>query len=140
VPSSWPVQLIDQGIGCSKHGLAIVGEFGSVNIEYVVIFNYSGVFVFNGTYSRPELSWKIKDLWLTFSQNEIALLAEFYNDVLHQILYINIPSQQMIIIADYSNGLDAKAIRWGKWTFDFQPTTLSLIGKDQKLLIGDQGS
>ncbi len=136
VPSSWPVQVIDQGIGAAKHGIAIVGMFGSINIEYLIIMNYSGIFIFNGTYTRPELSWKIKDFWISFTQFEIALLSEIYNDPLHQIIFVNIPSMQMILIGDYANALNPKDIRWGKWTFNVQPTTMSLIGKDNVLLIG----
>lgn len=135
-PSSWPVQIVDNGVGCSKHGLAIVGEFGSINIEYLLVHNYSGIFVFNGTYTRPELSYKIKDLWLDFNQLEIILASEFYNDVLHQMIYINIPSENMILMGDYSNGLDFKSIKWATWTFNVSPKTLSLIGKDQILLVG----
>ncbi len=136
VPSSWQTEIIDQGIGAAKHGIAIVGEVGSINIEFLLVFNLSGIFVFNGTYTRPELSYKIKDFWLSIDLNTKILLSEFYNDVLNQIIAINFPYLNMILIGDYSNGLDFKAIKWAKWTIATPTTTMALIGKTNTFLLG----
>ncbi len=31
-----------------------------------------------------------------------------------------------MLIGDYKNGLDAKNIRWSKWRFDIETTTIAL--------------
>ncbi len=138
VPSSWNSVVIDNGIGCTKHGMIITGEEGSINIEFLILFNLSSIFVFNGTFVRPqgELGWKLRDFWINLSRNMILYLSEFYHDPIRQLIYINFPELNMILMGDYSNGLDFEKIKWAKWTFGIEPTTMSLINEDNKLLIG----
>lgn len=135
-PSSWPQVIIDQGLGSSKHGVCFVGANGSINLEYLVIHNYSGIFVFNGTFQRPELSYKIKDFWIPLDKVAVGIRYKILNDALNQILYVNIPDQKMILIGDYANGFNPKEIRWGKWTFDPEPTSMAIYDKTNILAIG----
>lgn len=138
VPSSWPVTVIDNGIGAGIHAVVVVGnENDAQSVEFVAIFDQSGIYLFNGTFAKPELSYKIKDYWL----ESIALSHgpdQFYNDPIHQIIYINIPSSNTILIGDYSNGLNPKQIRWSKWTFDIEPTSITLFNKINNLILGSR--
>jgi len=128
-PVTWPLSIIDQGIGCSVHGIATVLDSGGVNIEYLIIIDFSGVMLFSGTYIRPELSWKISDYWLaldrdTFKQFQVA------NDSLNQRIYIT-QGNEKILYADYSVNLDPKSIKWSPWTFLVpEITSLTLINTD----------
>ena len=132
-PSSWPVTVIDQGIGCSVHGMATVLDSGGVNIDYLIVVDFSGVMLFNGSYLRPELSWKIRDYWLAISRT-FFLDMQIYNDSLNQVLYITLPDKRMLI-GDYSELLDPKEIKWAKWRFDIETTSITLI-ETSKLIIG----
>jgi len=132
-PASWPLTVIDQGIGASVHGIATVLDSGGVNVDMLVIIDYSGIMIFNGSYLRPELSYKIKDFWFAMQRDAFKNI-QIMNDSLTQILYITLPDKQMII-GDYSNGMDPKLIRWAKWLFDIDVTTITLIDTN-KLIIG----
>lgn len=131
-PSSWPLTILDQGVGASVHGIATVLDSGGVNIDYLQIVDYSGVMLFNGAYVRPELSWKIKDYWMALDRAFFKTI-EIKNDSLNQRLYATLPNKQ-ILYADYSNGLDPKNIRWTPWKFELQITTIALINTDHLVL------
>ena len=89
-PSEWPSpQPIDQGIGASVHGIAKVLDSDGVNIEFLLICNYSGVFLFNGTYTRPELTWKISDYWFDVDRDNFSNL-QIMNNSLDQLIFITI--------------------------------------------------
>ncbi len=134
-PSSWVPIVIDEGIGASVHGIATVLDSGGVNIEYLIIVDYSGVMIFNGTYQRPELSYKIKDYWLSMDRSFFGLI-QIMNDSLNQYLYITLPNKRMLF-GDYSTTLSAKDIKWAKWRFDVETTSIALINTDT-LIIGAQ--
>lgn len=132
-PSSWPGVVIDQGIGASVHGVAYVLDSGGVNVEYLLVIDYSGVMMFDGAYKRPELTWKIKDFWFDLERDDFKNM-QFMNDSLTQWLYINLPNRTLLV-GDYTTHLDPEKIKWWKWTFDVQVTTIALIDKN-KLIIG----
>ena len=64
-PSSWLPRRLDEGVGAPVHGIATVLDSGGVNIDYLLIADWSGFMLFNGVYARPELSWKIEDYWMS---------------------------------------------------------------------------
>lgn len=131
-PSTWPMIIIDQGIGSSVHGVGTVLDSGGVNIDYLIIVDFSGIMLFNGAYVRPELSWKIKDFWFKLDKKVDFYNIQIMNNSLDQVLFITLPTKKMII-GDYSNGLDPKNIRWAPWRFDVETTTITL--KDINVLI-----
>lgn len=129
VPSTWPLTILDQGVGASVHGIALVLDSGGVNIDFLLIMDYSGILIFNGAYQRPELTWKISDFWASLDRNEFVQL-QIYNDSLNKIIYISIPSLNMVMTGFYDWGLDPKNIKWWPWTFPVDPTTIALIETD----------
>lgn len=138
-PTTWgPVEVLDQGIGAPVHGIAEVLDSGGVNIDYLIIGDWSGLMLFNGTYARPELSWKIENIWMNWNKNLFHKL-QVINDSIRKKLWILPPidlivdegSPGVIYLADYGNGLNPKDIRWAKW--DFQSaniTSLALVRTD----------
>jgi hypothetical protein len=135
VPSTWIPTPIDLGIGASVHGVATVLDSGGVNIDYLLIVDWSGLMIFNGAYARPELTWKIKDVWFALERNDFANI-QIMNDSLAQRLYITLPDRQMLY-GDYDNGMNPKDIRWTPWLFDIETTTITLIDTNT-LVIGSE--
>src|SRR5712692_1452013 len=136
VPSSWPMTLLDQGIGASLHGIATVLDSGGVNVDYLEITDYSGIFLFNGAYVRTELSWKIKDFWLALARNKFNKI-EIKNDPISQTLYL-VTTDGNMLIGDYSNGMTPKEIRWAPWSFTIPVNSIALTDTNT-LLIGSSG-
>jgi hypothetical protein len=132
VPSTWPLTIIDSGIGASVHGVSMVLDSESVNLLYLVVIDFSGVMLFNGAYIRPELSWKIKDFWMALTRAAFQTI-QIMNDSIQQVLYITMPNTQMLI-GDYSNGLDFKSIRWAQWTFNIEVTSIAMLNFNQLII------
>lgn len=136
VPSSWPLTVLDQGVGASVHGVAFVLDSGGVNVDYLITCDFSGIMLFNGTFIRPELSWKIHDFWINIDRAFFKYI-QIINDSLSQKLYLSLPDRHMLI-GDYQNGLTPKDIRWSPWSFDCEVTTIGLFDTNT-LLIGSLG-
>jgi hypothetical protein len=134
-PSSWVPIVIDEGIGASIHGISTVLDSGGVNIDFLLIVDYSGVLIFNGFYQRPELSWKIRDYWLSLDRAFFGLI-QIMNDSLNQYIYITLPNKR-ILFGDYSTAMTPKDIKWAKWRFAVETTSIALINTDT-LIIGSQ--
>jgi len=135
-PATWSGPIpIDQGRGAPVHGIAEVLDSGGVNLDMMLIADFSGVYAFNGTYSNPELSWKIQDLWLGLDR-DLFHRIQIMIDTIKQLLYFTLPDRT-ILRADYSRGLDPKNIRWAKWSFDIDASTIALI-ETNTLVIGSE--
>lgn len=130
VPSSWNVIILDQGIGASLHGIASVLDTTGQNVDFLMVTNYAGMYLFNGTYTFPELSFKIADLWSSLLEGTQQFgnfqRTEIYNDSILKRIYFITPDLNLMIMADYQHGLDNKNIRWTKWTFDIQLNSICL--------------
>lgn len=135
-PATWAIAELDQGLGAMLNGVATVLNTGGTSVDYLIMMNMSGIFLFSGTYVFPELSFKIADLWADQNHGD-ERFNEIYNDSVNKQLYILMPIKKQILIGNYQHGLDPKTIRWGIWTFDFDPTTICLSNFD-RLLIGAQ--
>lgn len=136
VPSSWSITILDEAIGAPLHGVATILDSGGVSVDFLTVLTFGGIYLFNGTYFRPELSWKIKDFWSALLQSNFPAF-QILSDPLNQILYISILNNQ-ILVGDYKNGLDPVNIRWTIWTFLFQTNTICLFNSSS-LLIGASG-
>lgn len=135
VPSSWPMTVMDQGIGSSLHTVAKVLDSEGVNVDYLIIGSLSGIVLFNGSYSPVELTYKIYDLWMELDSdtfNQIQIL----NDNIKHLLYVVLPDGTMLI-GDYNHGLDPKTIRWTPVSADINITCLALINLE--VIIGSDG-
>lgn len=133
VPTTWPLVLIDYGLGCPVHGIAVVIDAGATSVDYLIVASYRGIMIFNGTYQDMELSWKIKDLWAALDTDNFKRI-QLLDDTVDKILYCVLPDYRMLI-GDYNNGKDAKAIRWVPFRADVRVNTIALINVNQ-LVIG----
>ena len=135
-PSSWEVDVIDQAVGAPVHGIATVLDSGGVNVDYLLIADYSGFMLFNGTYARPELSWKIEDYWFGLVRNDFRYI-QIVNDSIAKKCWMTLPPpiRHHMLHCDYGNGLDAKNVRWSRWIFDAKIATCTLIDTN-KLILG----
>jgi hypothetical protein len=136
VPSSWVEEVLDQGIGAPVHGIGTVLDSGGVNTDFLLIVDWSGLMLFNGTYSRPELTFKVEDFWYAQNRNGFHSV-QIANDSIGKKIYITlpVPHRNFILYADYSNGLDAKNIKWSKWVFDGAINSICLM-ETNRLIIG----
>jgi len=136
VPSSWPLTVIDQGLGCPVHGIATVVDSGSANVDYIKIATYGGIHLFNGKYIDPELSWKINDLWEEQDVTEFRRI-QFVDNTVDKILYCVLPDGRLLT-GNYFNGLDSRKIRWTIYRFLIRVSTVALINT-KTVVIGSDG-
>lgn len=133
LPSTWIPVPIDTGIGTGVHGIATILDSQGVNTDYLAIASYLGVILFNGSYLKPEASFKIATLWLELNRNEFRKI-QMVNDTIHQILYMCLPDGR-ILFADYSEALTPVDVKWGLWSFDLEVSTIAMTQTD-KLVLG----
>lgn len=137
VPTTWPLTIIDNAMGCGVHGIATVVDAGSSNVDYLIVGSYTGVVLFNGRYILPELSWKVATRWAAQTFKTDNRRIQMVNDSVHQKLYI-VLTDRSILHGNYGNGFDPKKIRWAPWTFDTKVNTLALVNVNELLLGCDQ--
>lgn len=137
VPSSWPLTIIDNALGCGVHGIATVIDSGSTSADFLIIASFQGIMLFNGRFAQPELSWKINALWEGLERNDWRLIS-LLNDPIKQLFYITLTDYRLLI-GDYGNGLDPKKIRWIPWRFDFKVNSVALVNINQ-LIIAAEGT
>ncbi|MEM3038624.1 MAG: hypothetical protein QXE45_04435 [Thermoplasmata archaeon] len=132
-PSTWSFVMIDQALGCPVHGIATVIDSGSASVDYLLVATYTGIHLFNGLYSSPELSWKIRDFWGQQNRNEFRRI-QLVNDPVNQSIYCALPDGRLLV-GDYANGMTARDIRWVPWRFDVRVDTVALVNIND-LIIG----
>ena len=127
-PASWQEQVLDQAMGAAVHGISTVLDAGGVNVDYLVIADISGLVLFNSIYARPELSWKIEDLWKTIDKNAFRFVS-LTNDPLTKRIWITLPEpmRNVLLLVDYANGMDSKSVRWAKWIFQVKISSMCFL-------------
>jgi hypothetical protein len=129
-PSTWPVIMLDEGVGAFVKGVVTILDSGGVNIDYLMVCDQTGVYTFNGLYIRPEITYKIADLWAKLNKtpdvnNPLRGINHFVNDTLAKKVYMSLdftganqPTQ--ILLMNYSNTYIGdpnfyKGVRWALW-------------------------
>lgn len=147
VPAGWKEQALDQAMGAPVHGVGIILDSGGINTDFLIIADVSGLLLFNGTYARPELSWKIEDFWKKidkYGHGQVQVLG----DTISKRVWITLPDlsftqqefgRETVLYADFGNGMDAKNIRWAKWKFTPGITSVCYIEPD-KVVFGGKAS
>ena len=139
-PIFWRVISIDEGIGTECFGIASILDIQGPNTDSFAAVAFSGVYLFNGTYSQPEFSWKVDSLWHDIDRSRFDEV-QVYNDIVSNLIYIFLPDST-ILVADYRNGFSHTAIRWARWTFPWRITSISINVQPDKvehLLIAGNG-
>jgi len=127
-PATWPDIVLDNGVGAQNHSIGTVLDSGGVNVDYLLIGNYSGIFIFNGAFSLPELTFKVNDLWVAQDRTKMYRV-QIVVDSTNKLLYCIMTDGKMLV-GDYTNGLDPKNIRWMTWEFDFLVRNIMLMNID----------
>lgn len=138
-PVTWQEEILDQGVGAPIHGIATVLDTGGVNTDFLLILDWSGLMLFNGTYAQPEMTWKIEDFWRGLDRDEFYTM-QVVNDSINKKLWVTLPApyRHMLLHANYQNGMNAKDIRWSRWVFNARINTIALVETD-RLVIGTDG-
>lgn len=124
----WNVQEVDGAVGAECHSVGQILDYGQTVEDITVIATRAGLKLFNGTFAPRALSWKIDDVWarinrLYFHMTEVAIDPE------NKLIYVNVVLDSAtvpthVLVADYSEGLDAKAVRWNPWVFPSTPASI----------------
>jgi hypothetical protein len=135
-PATWQEEVLDQGVGAPVHGIATVLDSGGVNIDFLVITDWSGLMLFNGTYARPEMSFKIEDYWMALGRNDFRFI-QVVNDSLSKKVWLTLPPpfRHHMLHMDYADGMSANTVKWSRWIFDVKISCITLI-ETNKLVIG----
>src|SRR4030095_15002286 len=132
-PATWKDIILDNGVGTANHAIGTVLDSGGVDVDFLLIGHYSGIFIFNGAYSRPELTYLVHDLWVE-QDRDLFFRIQIINDSVNQILYC-VMTDGRLLVGDYTRGLNPKDIRWSIWTFPFLVRCVHLTNVDT-LVIG----
>ena len=140
-PSFWPKsESIDKGVGTYVNGISEIPNFiAGVTKDRLLVVDASGLLLFNGSFVRPELTWKIHDIWKRVNLN-YAHKIQIYDDPVNQFLYMNVPfnddtEPSAVLFADYSEcGAvpDAFKIKWTVWRFPEHPISISVFDLNGK--------
>lgn len=137
VPSTWSENVVDLALGAPVHGIATVIDSGSTSTDFLMIATYRGIYLFNGRFIDPELSYKIRGFWLREDRNEFRKI-QILNDSINKIIYCILPDGDLLI-GDYNNGRDYKNIRWAPWSFTISANTIALVNINT-LIIGSNNT
>jgi hypothetical protein len=89
------------------------------------------MWLFNGNVGRPMLSSKVTNIWQTVNsagENRIQVAIDNFNDLIYVILPTGVSTTpNLVLVADYSAGLDPENIRWSKYSFPWQVIAISMI-------------
>lgn len=131
-PGTWDVIKIDGAITAYKDAISTVASnVPALGISEVVLLGHrEGIFVFNGTVQRPEITWKIKNVWDTLTRHwERNIMISV--DVFAKLIYVIFPSNNstipnVMVMADYSEGIDRENIKWTYHFFPFVPLSIGM--------------
>ena len=142
-PVFWPVVKIDGGIGSGAPGIGTISadENAASSSELFLLSDFGGIFIFDGAVRRPALTWKIEDLWKSINWKAFFNISLFI-DVYHDTFYVLVPVgdstlPNLLLVADYSEGMDAENIKWSIFTFPFTPSSIALFYLAGNLDAGD---
>lgn len=135
-PSTWQEQSSDESGGTSVHGVVTILDAGGMTADFLVIVDQSGIILFNGALARPELSWKIEDFWTSLDRNAFRYIR-IVADPISKKLWVTLPppNRHIMLHADFGNGMDAEKVRWARWIFDVEISTVTLL-ETKRVIIG----
>ena len=133
----WPWISIDRGKGTTVFGLANIIDSRGTNLDYAIIADQSGVYLFDGVVREPDLTWKIRDFWRDRLNQTVLEVIQVAVDPVAKCIYIAVPLDSAteptyILTGDFQNGLNHEKIRWLLWEFPVKCTSI-LVQEDATL-------
>lgn len=125
VPATWQSFVVDESNGTPVHGIAQVLDSGGVNVDFLIIANYNGINLFDGSFVDPELSYKVHDFWHELDRTEFREIELVHNTISAR-LYIVLPDGD-VLFGDCENGLTYESIKWAHWTYNVFVQSVEII-------------
>jgi hypothetical protein len=128
-PATWNLHLIDANMGCEPLGVSELLDIKGATQDLFFIANRNGLYSFVGSFSEERnLAWKIKDLWETINPLYFHMV-QVQVDPIARMIYVAAPmdantAPSRILVCDYKQGIDPKAVRWSDWTPPSLPTSI----------------
>jgi len=137
-PGTWSLTQIDGALGTSQFALGTIAATNTAlnTGDVALIANLAGLFLFTGTIIRPELSWKIKDVWDQITRGaELNITLQL--DFIKKVIYILLPTNgsqvpNVLLTCDYNDasfssyGDPYLQVKWSMYSFPFNPLSIGL--------------
>ena len=147
-PYQWPISFVDGSISVPPKGIAYLSSNESPVAGAVIIADKSGLLCFNGSFQRPELTWKVESIWKRISQlywNTVQVAIDTKIKCIYCALPLDgVSSPNYILMGNYSNAtdenlnyIDPMKIKWNLWTFPNNPTVIGMIDINTPNYFGD---
>lgn len=130
--STWILTNFDKSVGTEQYGIAAVLDAKGASADGFIIADRGALYYFNGVFVEPELSYKIRDLWLRI--NEVYFhKVQVSLDPINKRIYILIPLDDSTIVShilfgDYRDGMNALNIKWSLWQLYGNVTSILTYG------------
>lgn len=127
---TWKPESADLSVGSVCHGIGqLLSEDGKNFLDTAIVVSPSGVFAFDGTFFKTEISWKIEKIWKRVNKAYLHTVEICINPFDKEIC-ITVPldaatAPSHVLYCDYSEGLDFENVKWCVWSFPRVPTTIS---------------
>ena len=144
-PSTWPVTIIDSGLGAYNCGLSTFASSGSAQdiMDSALCINKRGLMLFTGNFQDPPLTYNIESIWQMIDSRFIYN-AQIAHDVNSKVVYLAVPlmpatsignsigsqisaTNSLILAMDYKDGLSATTVKWTVWTNGLFPVSSMLM-------------
>lgn len=128
-PNTWDVVGIDDAQGCGVHGSAGVLDSKGQTLGVFLVTTRTGLQKVAGVYGdEPELTYAIYNFWKRINQQHFDKV-QLALDPIAKRIYIAIPldsatEPSCLLVGDYTDGLDAKSIKWSPWSFQKNCTSI----------------
>lgn len=133
VPSTWVVTEVDGAHGTFQNAIATISVTAPAlaENEMFLLCDLGGIFIFNGAVSTIPLTWKIQDLWETLTASalfNVTIMLDPFKQVFYILLPVNDSAEaNLLITADYTDGLTPDDIKWTIYTFPFTPCSIAML-------------
>jgi hypothetical protein len=125
----WPYNSVDRSVGTEVYGISTILDIRGNTVDYFVVADRSGLLLFDGSF-RVNLTAKISNVWESINQAAFQTIQVAIDPVKSRI-YVSLPvgiatSPNVLYVGDVTNGWSAESIRWMKWTFPVNPTSINI--------------
>jgi hypothetical protein len=130
-PDTWDAPAIDKGIGSnSPFGLSQIFDDEGANLDIFFIASLAGLYGFNGAYIKPEMTFKVEEIWKRINKNAFNLV-QVWNDVQARMIYVSVPLDgavncSHVLVGDYVQGLNYQDIRWSLFQFPWSVLSIGV--------------
>ena len=136
LPSTWVVTEVDGTHGGFQNSISTVSvtNVALSQNEMFLLCDLGGIFIFNGATSVIPLTWKIDDIWQMITPAGLLNIT-IMNDPFKEVFYVLIPTMgsteaNLLLVCDYTEGLQPMSVKWTIFTFPFTPCCIALYNFD----------